>query len=210
MNRTDRRLLAQQTQALDREHPEWNARELDAELAMRAPVAYGSWAESTPELASRRRSIQRWRGPEGSGAAPRAAGLLFPYLWPVGERQRHELEPGYVPSSRLSAGSWRIFLYNCSPETVREIHVTLDRAVVGYSPFLLPGRFTELLWQRVPAIKEVALADVEPRLSDHPLRVLFVLARGTREGRLEGTLRLRNDQGWAEFDGGGGRRKELE
>jgi hypothetical protein len=210
MRRSRRSELEPQVQGLDREHPEWSSSEIERELRVRHPAMYGDWAEETPEVASRRRAVQRWRGSGGRALAARQARAEIPFLWPVGERQRRELDPGYLPSSRLSAGSWRIFLYNCAPETLREIHVALDRVAVGYSPFLLPGRFLEVLWQRVEPIKEATLATPESAPSGHLLRAQFVRSRGTREGRLEGTLQLRTDQGWLVFDGGNGRTKELE
>jgi hypothetical protein len=135
------------------------------------------------------------------------ARILFPYVWPLGEQQRHELEPSYTPVSRLTTGSWRLFLYNCGPEVLREIHTIVDRAKVGYSPFLAMGKFAEVSWQRVPEIKVSTLARDPSR---HELSVRFVIARGTREARLDGVLHLDPEQGWTGFDAGDGRSKEIE
>lgn len=210
MKKGDRQELEHRVQELDRQHPDWNARELERELVERASLAYGEWAEETPEISSRLRAIQRWRGAGVRGLEAKRAALLFPHAWPVGERQRAELEPAYAPSTRPATGSWRLFLYNCSPDVLHEIRMRLDSTDVGYAPFLGTGRFTELRWQAVAAVKRLLLEGVgEPR-STHRLSVEFVLARGTRRGELEGTLQLDVGQGWVGFDAGDGRWKEIE
>lgn len=209
MGRSTNRELERRVQDLDREHPDWSAREIERELAEVAAVAYGDWRESTPEELSRLRAVQRWRGAGARSLAAQQAKVLFPYVWPLGERQRHELEPSFAPSTRVASGSWRVFLYNCSPETLREMHVVLDGTPVGYSPFLSMGKFTELHWQRDAAAKAATMGyDTAP--SRHDLLVRFVIAKGTREARLAGTLLLEGAQGWVAFDGGDGRTKEIE
>jgi hypothetical protein len=197
-------------QDLDRDHPEWSAREIAVEIQARSPVAYGEWHEDTRAEGSRLRSIQRWRGTQGKELAARQAQALFPFLWPLGERQRHELEPTYAPSSRLANGSWRLFLYNCGPEVLRELHVALDGQKVGYSPFLVTGKFTELHWQRVGSAKAAAMGTDSGIASPHELDVKFVVAKGTKTAKLAGTLVLHPGQGWVEFDAGDGRKKEIE
>lgn len=208
MNRTERAALERLVQDLDRDHPDWSARELEAEMRVRSPVGYGNWSDETPNESSRLRAIQRWRGSVGRGLAVKQAAVLYPYLWPVGERQRHELEPAYSPASRLTTGSWRLFLYNCSPEILREVHVVLDRTDVGYSPFLAVGRFAEVRWQRVGEIKVAAMH--EGAVSRHEFRARFVIAKGTKEAHLGGTLSMDGRQGWTEFDAGDGRQREIE
>ncbi|HEV2316838.1 MAG TPA: hypothetical protein VGV89_04605 [Thermoplasmata archaeon] len=210
MNRTRRTELEQLVQDLDRDHPEWSAREIEGEVLSRSPVAYGEWKEETPAEGSRLRSVQRWRGTQGKELAVRQAQALFPYLWPLGERQRHELEPTYAPSSRISNGSWRVFLYNCGPEVLRELHVLLDAQKIGYSPFLVTGKFAELQWQRVATAKAAAMANDAGIPSHHELEVHFVVAKGTKKAKLGGALVLQPGQGWVEFDAGDGRKKEIE
>jgi hypothetical protein len=206
----DRQELEHRVQELDRQHPEWNARELERELAERASVAYGEWSAETPEIGSRLRAVQRWRGAGERGLEAKKAALLFPHAWPVGERQRSELEPAFSPSTRPATGSWRLFLYNCSPDVLHEIRMRLDSTDVGYAPFLGVGRFTELRWQSVDAIKRILLGGAGDPRSRHRFSVEFVLARGTRRGSLEGALELDAGQGWVGFDAGDGRWKEIE
>jgi hypothetical protein len=208
MGRAERRTLERLVQDLDRDHPDWSSREIEGELRERSAVDYGNWADLTPNEASRLRAIQRWRGAGAPALAARQAAVRFPYLWPLGERQRHELEPAYAPASRLTTGSWRVFLYNCSPEILREVHVVLDRTKVVYSPFLAVGRFSEVHWQRVGQIKVAAMT--EGSVSRHDFSVRFVVAKGTKEARLDGTLLLDGRQGWIEFDAGDGRNREIE
>jgi hypothetical protein len=210
MRRGAREELEQRTQDIDRERPEWNARDIEEELASRASVAYGAWVEETPELTSRLRAVQRWRGAGARGLEAKRAQLLFPYAWPLGERQRAELEPAYTPSSRPTSGSWRLFLYNCGPDVLRELRIQLDESDVGYSPFLGTGRFAEVKWQAVEPIKRRLLESAPDPFSSHALAVEFVLAKGTRRGTLQGTLQLDSRQGWVGFDAGDGRVKEIE
>lgn len=183
---------------------------MEAELARRAPVAYGTWRDETPVLRSRLRSIQRWR----SGSRGRGSGTgvrhLFPYLWPVGERQRREVEPTFAASPVVATGSWRMFLYNCSPEVVRDVRVRLDGLELDYAPSIGVSRFTEIHWQRVEAIKAASFADSGPEETRHRLEVDFVIARGTREARVQGDLVLDSRQGWTFFDSRDGRRREIE
>jgi hypothetical protein len=210
MKRSEREELERRVQDLDREHPDWSARDIETELRARLPVAYGNWADETPSEGSRRRSIQRWRGAGGRVLAARQAQALFPYAWPLGERQRHELEPAYTPSTRIVTGSWRLFLYNCGPEVLREVHVRLDGSSVEYSPFLAMGKFAEIRWQRVTSIKEAVMRFEGTSWSTHVLECDFVVAKGTKSARIRGTLRLDSGHGWVEFDAGDGRTKEIE
>ncbi|MCI4338419.1 MAG: hypothetical protein L3J72_03865 [Thermoplasmata archaeon] len=210
MRRGAREELERRAQDIDREHPDWNAREIERELESRASIAFSEWAQETQELTSRLRAVQRWRGAGVRGLEAKRAQLLFPYAWPVGERQRAELEPAYNPSSRPMTGSWRLFLYNCGPDVLHEIRMRIDGVDVGYAPFLGTARFTEVKWQSVEAIKRLLLEGVGDPKSSHSLLVEFVLAKGTRRGSLTGTLLLDAGQGWVGFDGGDGRLKEIE
>lgn len=210
VRRQEREELERQVLLLERQNPSWTAAEVDRELAERAPVAHGVWKEEVPEVRSRHRSIQRWRAGARRSSAGRSARLLFPYLWPVGERQRREVDPTHEVSSVIAAGSWRLFLYNCGTEVARDVRVALDGADLDYAPAILTGRLAEVHWQRVEAIKAFCLRDDGEHLSRHRLRVDFVIAQGTREARLEGVLTLHNLQGWALFESPDGRRREIE
>ncbi|MCI4369215.1 MAG: hypothetical protein L3K09_06610 [Thermoplasmata archaeon] len=179
-------------------------------MERRLPVAFGAWKDETPNRRSRLRAVQRWRLGSRGRDQTRGARHLFPYVWPVGERQRKELEPGFPVSPVISSGTWRVFLYNCSPEVIRDVRVTLDGTDLDYAPSLLEGRFAEIHWQKVEAIKAACLSDTGGRLSGHQLSVDFVIARGTRQARVLGELTLDAQQGWLQFDGRDGRRRELE
>jgi hypothetical protein len=209
MVRQHRTELERMVQTLERSDPSRNAAAVEKELSERSPVAYGAWKEETPQLRSRLRAIQRWRagGRGRSGAGPPH---LFPYVWPVGERQRKEVEPEFAASPVLASGSWRIFLYNCSPEVVRDVRVSLDRAEVDYAPSLLVGRFTEVHWQRIEAIRAACLRQDGEAVSVHRLQAEFVIARGTKVARISGELTLDVHQGWVHFGSEDGRRRELE
>ncbi|MCI4350467.1 MAG: hypothetical protein L3K15_03015 [Thermoplasmata archaeon] len=210
MSRQAREELEEAVQALEREHAEWTAARIEAELAGRNPLAYGSWIDETPELRSRLRAVQRWR----IGSRGRSAGMgarhLFPYVWPVGERQRKEMEPTFSTSNLRVSGSWRLFLYNCSPEVVRDVRVFLDRTEIDYAPSVLEGRFTEIHWQKVDEIRARCLAQAPPETSRHPFRAEFVIARGTRQATVDGDLMLNVLQGWVHFGSRDGRNRDLE
>lgn len=210
VKRQERLELERSVQDLERRLPKASASELERELERAAPLAYGSWREETPVARSRLRAIQRWR----SGSRGREAGKspvhLFPYLWPVGDRQRKEVDSDHQVSPVVASGSWRLFLYNCGPEVVRDVRVFLDRASLDYAPSVLTGRFQEIHWQRIDAIKNECLAIDGPRQSRHPLRVEFVINKGTRHARLEGELLLDTMHGWIQFEGRDGRGREIE
>ena len=209
MSRQAREELEQVVQSLEREHGEWTAAEVEEELARRAPLAYGSWVDETPQLRSRLRAVQRWR----VGSRGRAAGVgvrhLFPYVWPVGERQRKEMEPTFSTSGLRASGSWRLFLYNCSPEVVRDVRVFLDQTEIDYAPSVLEGRFAEIHWQKLDSIRALTLSEGS-EASDHPLRAEFVIARGTRQATVDGALTLDTRQGWVHFRSRDGRNRDLE
>ena len=135
---------------------------------------------------------------------------LFPYLWPVGERQRKEVDPAFSPSPVVASGSWRIFLYNCGPEVVRDVRVFVDQQPLDYAPSILTGRFSEVHWQKRESMRASALLAERGEPSRHDLRVEFVIARGTREAALVGELVLDPLQGWVHFEGRDGRRREIE
>ncbi len=210
VKRQERLELERAVQDLERRLPKASASDLERELERSAPIAYGSWREETPVVRSRLRAVQRWR----SGARGRDAGKspihLFPYVWPVGDRQRKEVDDEYQISALVASGSWRLFLYNCGPEVIRDVRVFLDRTALDYAPSVLTGRFQEIHWQRIDAIKSECLNIDGPRQSRHPLRVEFVISRGTRHARLEGDLHLDTVQGWIHFEGRDGRGREIE
>src|SRR5580693_1345995 len=98
MARQHRAELERAVQALERQDPKRSAAAVEKALLERSPVAYGPWKDETPNLRSRLRAIQRWRsGSRGRGGSS-GHSQLFPYLWPVGERQRKEVEPEYAAS----------------------------------------------------------------------------------------------------------------
>lgn len=210
MLRQEREQLEHEVQQLERARPGASAAELEAELAVRSPVAYESWKTETPVVRSRLRAVQRWRRGARGRDAGKGAVHLFPYLWPIGERQRREVDPGFAPSPVVASGSWRIFLYNCGPEVVRDVRVFLDRAPLDYAPSILTGHFAEVHWQRQESVKAATMAFDASRPSEHELRVEFVVARGTRQSQLVGTLTLHPSQGWLHFAGRDGRAREVE
>lgn len=208
VKRQDREELERLVQRVEVDHPGWNARAIEGELARLAPVAYGNWKDETSVERSRLRAIQRWRvGAKGRDAG-KGAHLLFPYVWPVGERQRKEVDPTYEAANTVVSGSWRIFLYNCSPDVVRDVRVFLDGSEVDYAPSIPTGRFSEVHWQRVDPIRAELLS--EGNALRHALRAEFVIARGTRLARIEGQMTLDPRQGWTFFGSRDGRQREIE
>jgi hypothetical protein len=208
VSRREREELERHVQRLERLSPARTARQLEAELRILAPVAYGNWADDTPELAARLRQVQRWR--RGSSGTTRPAGRQELYhVWPAGEAQRHEIDPAFPLRRPRAPASHRLFLRNCSEETLHEVGVTLAGRAVGYEPALAPGGFTEVHWVRNEAIRAAALeAPAHERLR-HPLRVDYAYARGTKRGRFEGVLLLDAMDGWTEFTAKDGEAKEI-
>jgi hypothetical protein len=210
MVRQHRSELERVVQALERDDPKRSAAAVEKLIGERSPIAYGEWKEETPNLRSRLRAVQRWRsGSRGRGGSSGQA-HLFPYLWPVGERQRKEVEPEFGVSTALATGSWRIFLYNCSPEVVRDVRMSMDHVEIDYAPSILVGRFVEIHWQRIEGIRSAFLAEGGDRTSRHLLEAEFVINRGTRQARIGGELTLDTTQGWVYFGSQDGRKRELE
>ncbi|HTT34341.1 MAG TPA: hypothetical protein VMH78_00500 [Thermoplasmata archaeon] len=210
MLRHEREELEHRVQQLERTNPTYSAAQIERSLAEVVPVAYEAWKAETPVARSRFRAIQRWRRGARGRDAGRGAIHLFPYLWPVGERQRKEVDPVFAPSPVVSAGSWRLFLYNCGPEVVRDVRVFLDGTAVDYAPSILTGRFAEVHWQRLERVKSAALLGEDGGPTRYPLRVEFVIAKGTRQARLDGEIALDPQQGWVHFAGRDGRAREVE
>ena len=210
MSRQERQELEREVQAIERANPKWSAAEVESEVAQRSPVAYGNWRDETPNLRSRLRAIQRWRAGSRGREQGQGARHLFPYVWPIGERQRRELEPTFPVSPVVASGSWRLFLYNCSPEVIRDVRIGLDRIDLDYAPSIIVGRFAEIHWQRIEAIKAVCLSETGGGLTQHLLHVEFVVAKGTRQARVEGELTLDPMQGWVFFASRDGRKRDLE
>jgi hypothetical protein len=201
--------LERLVQQLERDHSDWDARRIESELALLAPAVYGSWKDDTPTTDSRLRQIQRWR--RGYRSPPRpVARLPFRYLWPIGERQRHAVDPGYVPSPHRARASRRVFLQNVSDETVREVRATLGGQEVSYEPALLAKQFASILWTRNPAIRQAAVASAPHARLPFPLKIEFAVAKGTRRATLEGQLLLDSDDGWVTFTSADGQTKEIE
>ncbi|MCI4327114.1 MAG: hypothetical protein L3K16_05705 [Thermoplasmata archaeon] len=210
MSRQHKVELERIVQTLERDDPKRSAAAVERELASRSPVAYGTWAEETPKFRSRLRAIQRWRSGSRGRGGQSTHGQLFPYVWPVGERQRKEVEPEFGASPVLATGSWRLFLYNCSPEVVRDVRMLLDGAEIDYAPSVLVGRFVEVHWQKVEAIRAQCLSQDGDRLSRHRFQAEFVIARGTKQARVDGSLTLDTNQGWVHFGSRDGRQREIE
>jgi hypothetical protein len=211
MKRQEREELERRVQELERHDPKAAASTLERELERQAPVAYGNWKEETPVLRSRLRAVQRWR----SGARGRDAGKgnrhLFPYVWPIGDRQRKDVDSAHQVSPVVASGSWRLFLYNCGPEVVRDVRILLDQVDLDYTPSILTGRFAEVHWQRIDSIRAQCLStDDRDHESRHLLRVDFVVNKGLRQAHIEGELVLHSLQGWTEFAGRDGRGREIE
>ena len=201
--------LERLTQEIDREHPDWNAREIERELELRSPVVYGHWKDGTPILEARLRQVQRWRKGVRYPARTRTS-LPFRYAWPVGEKQRRALDPTYGAGHPVHRATHRVFLYNCSEETLRELRMLLGGREVGYEPALPPGHFAEVVWTRNPAIRSAALGSAARARIAFPFRAEFAIVRGTRSAGLAGQLLLDTEDGWISFSSSDGQSKELE
>jgi hypothetical protein len=201
--------LERAVQKLDREHADWAAPIIERELEVVAPVAYGNWKDTTPNLRARLRQIQRWRGGARTPPRPKLK-LPFRYLWPLGESQRNVVDPAFAAPRRARRASHRIFLQNCSTETVREIHVRLGGREVGYEPTLGPGGFLELRWTNNPAIRATALEATENEALYFPLAVEFAVRNGRGRASLEGRLTMAASDGWTEFRAIDGQIREIE
>jgi hypothetical protein len=204
-----KRQLEQLTQQVDRAHDDWTARQIEAELERLAPVTYGSWKDDTPNSEARLRQIQRWRTGFRSPPKPLAR-LAFRHVWPVGERQRAALEPGFPGPVRSVRATHGLFLQNCSEETVRELRGSLGGRELVYQPALLPGRFVEIPWTRHEEFLARLLATEPHEALRLPLRVEFAVVRGTRRARLSGELMLDPEDGWTSFTSEDGASTDLE
>jgi hypothetical protein len=210
MARSDRAELERIVQGLDRQHPEWSATQLERELAERAAVSYGNWKDDTPNLDSRLRQVQRWRtGFRGGGKAARSP-LAYTFVWPMGEKQRQGVDPTFSARPALRRASHRIFLHNCSAETLREVRARIDGVEVAYDPALGPRGFAELHWTRNRRIREGLLQSREPQTVQHALEVEFAVANGTKRASLKGDLRLETEDGWVAFRASDRSEKEIE
>lgn len=201
--------LERLVQGVDRKHPEWTARSIEAELEALAPVGYGYWKDNTPSLAARLRQVQRWRRGSSGPPARRSGPRLFPHLWPMGERQRQKIEPAFEARSTAMEASHRVFLYNCSTETIRDVRVVLGGREVCYDPAIAAGRFVEVYWQKNNAIRTAALAAADTDRIPFRLLVEFAIARGTKQARLDGQLTLDASNGWISFTSPDGQEREL-
>lgn len=194
---------------VDRQHPDWPARAIERELESRAPVEYGHWKDDTPTLAARLRQVQRWRKGYRSPPKPPAPSL-YRYVWPVGERQRQELEPTFVARPTRVKASHRLFLYNCSAEPIREVHVKLAGKAAAYEPVIPSGKFAEIDWYKDEAIHRDLIAGTDHGHLRYPLLVQFAVDKGRRSGRLEGELVLDASDGWVGFTAHDGSARDLE
>jgi hypothetical protein len=201
--------LEQLTQRIDRQHPDWNARQVEAELETLASAVYRQWKGGTPNDDARLRQVQRWRRGLRNPVRP-LAHLAFRHLWPTGERQRAVAEPGFLRRVHPGAGSHRVFLQNCSEETVHDLRATLGGQQVTNESVLRGGQFAEVHWTRNPSVRAAALAADTRTPLRFPLRVEFVVARGTRRAGLSGELFLEPEDGWMSFVCSDGAAKEIE
>lgn len=210
MTKADRAELERLVQLIERRQSDWSAREIERELSAQAPVSYGNWKDDTPNLRARLRQVQRWRsGVRGNGRRETAR-LAYTFLWPMGEHQRRSLDPTFPARDIPRRASHRIFLYNCSSETVREVRAKVDRMEVTYEPALAPGGFTELHWTRNPTIREGLLRSSEHQLLQHSLDVEFAVSNGVKRASLKGVLRLDATDGWTGFLAHDRSEKEIE
>ncbi|MCI4331492.1 MAG: hypothetical protein L3K19_06565 [Thermoplasmata archaeon] len=201
--------LEQLTLQVDRKHPDWNARQVEHELESLAPAVHGHWKDDTPNDEARLRQIQRWR--KGYRNPPRPlTRLAFRHLWPVGERQREALEPGFLRGRRVAHSSHRIFLQNCSEETLREIRAQLGDQEVSYEPSLLPRQFAEIHWTKNAHIRGSAMSAGSREPLRFPLLVDFAVLHGTKRARLSGELVMDPEVGWTSFQCEDGQSKEIE
>jgi hypothetical protein len=201
--------LERLAQQIERSHPEWSAREVEAELDRLAPVAYGRWREDTPNGPARLRQVQRWRTGFRSPRKP-LVHLPFRYLWPLGERQRQALEPSFPAASRSARASHRVFLQNCGEETLRELRAHVGDREVAYEPVLRPMQFAEVAWTRNEDVMAAALAARSRETLRFRLTVEFAVSNGARRARLDGELLLDPDEGWTGFLSSDGQSKEIE
>lgn len=201
--------LEELVQKVDRQHPEWLARAVERELESLAPVVYGQWKDETPSLGARLRQVQRWRKGYRNPPKP-AAAPLYRYLWPVGERQRQEIDSGFVARPTRLRATHRVFLYNCSTEPLREVRVKLAGKEAAYEPVIPNGRFAEVDWYRDATIHEALSASIEHARLRYPLSVEFAVDKGRRTGRLEGELEMDASDGWVAFKASDGSRRDLE
>jgi len=195
---------------LERQHSDWSASEVETELAQRAPVAYGNWREDTPNVRARLRQIQRWRTGFRGGGPPARTRLNYTFVWPMGERQRQVVEPAYPAPASPRKASRRIFLYNCSGETVRELRAKLGGAEVAYEPAIKPGAFAELHWTRNLTVRDGLLGATDHQLLHHPLEVDFAVSEGKKRASLKGVLNLDATDGWIAFRSSDNTEKEIE
>ncbi|HZY69655.1 MAG TPA: hypothetical protein VFF67_01585 [Thermoplasmata archaeon] len=202
--------MEQLVQDLDRKHPDWSSRQIEAELELLAPVGYGYWRENTANLRARFRQIQRWRRGQASSAGPSPTAPLFHRIWPIGERQRRALDPTFTPGSAVIHASHRAFLRNCAPEPLREVRAKLAGVEVAYEPVLHPQGFLEIRWVRNPAVRQAALEAEDSEVLQHTLDVEFAAERGLRRGHLKGVLSMSASDGWFAFEADDGQRKEIE
>jgi len=210
VTKADRAELERLVLVLERQHPDWSAREIELELAQRAPASHGNWTSDTPNLRTRLRQVQRWRtGARGRAGRPRTQ-PAYTYLWPMGEKQRQAVEPSFPARATSLRASHRLFLRNCSSETVRELRAKLGRTDVDYEPALPPGGFTELHWTRNPAIRDGLLAAADHQILLHPLEVEFAVSNGTKRALLKGELSLDATDGWTSFRASDQSAKEIE
>jgi hypothetical protein len=204
-----RKELEQLTQGVERAHSDWSARRVERELEALAPVVYGHWKDETPSLEARLRQVQRWRKGFRSPPRPRAPSL-YRHIWPVGERQRQELDPKYVARPTRLRASHRIFLRNCSSDPIQELRARLAGREVAYEPSLLPGQFVEVDWSRLEELLKWLLESGEHAMRSCKLSVEFATNRGTRTGRFDGELELDSTDGWRTFVASDGSGKEIQ
>ncbi|MCI4350707.1 MAG: hypothetical protein L3K15_04265 [Thermoplasmata archaeon] len=201
--------LIRRVQSLDRAHPDWDSPRIEKELETLVPVLYGNWKDDTPNPASRSRQIQRWRGAGGVRTLTRGAKPLYHRIWPIGERQRQALQPSFTARPTRFRASHRVFLHNCSTETLREIRVRLGTKDVGFEPALTPGSFAEVAWYKNDEVRSASLdapAHAELRFA---LGVEFAITQGTRRARLDGELIADSSDGWTAFRSAAGGEREI-
>ena len=128
----------------------------------------------------------------------------------MGEKQRHGLEPTYVARPTHLKASQRLFLCNCSTESVRELRAKMGGVEVAYEPVVGSGAFTEIHWTRDSAIRERLLQASEHEILTVPLEVEFAIADGMKRAILKGSFSLDASDGWIAFRSSDQSEKEIE
>lgn len=210
MSRGSKGALERHVQDIERRHPDWLARQIERELEALAPVAYGNWRDATPSILARLRQVQRWRRGSPRNRKPLSRDLLFRYIWPVGEKQRHSVDSAFQPRPTQLRATHRLFLRNCGPETLREVRARIDGRDMMYEPSIDGGKFGEIRWFADARLMDLLVGALPNQERLLRLEVDFAIQRGRKRAQLRGELTLHASDGWVRFASLDGGSKELE